>query len=222
MDIEQINLLRKRIFASIGECKDALSQADGDLDRALDMLKKVKTEPIVRRTGASIEQAYEFYQAANGDIDKAVEKLAYMKDSHDWQAKNAPKIEEYIAEINRADSVYDLFELCPMEFKFDSLKIFTVLYDFYSAMAPDELDNIALTGDENYFAEIKKALNIIGCTGLSDLFQQYLEAFKDDDDNKMNGLDSKFWERDEEFGQKLRGFVIENVEAIFSEKYRQI
>ena len=54
MDIEQINLLRKRIFASIGECKDALSQADGDLDRALDMLKKVKTEPIVRRTGASI------------------------------------------------------------------------------------------------------------------------------------------------------------------------
>ncbi len=79
--------------------KYALSQGDGDMERALDMLKKVKTEPIVRRTGASIEQAYEFYQAANGDIDKAVEKLAYMKDSYDWEVKNAPKIEEYIAKI---------------------------------------------------------------------------------------------------------------------------
>lgn len=79
--------------------KYALSQADGDMERALDMLKKVKTEPIIRRTGASIEQAYEFYQAANGDIAKAVEKLAYMKDSHNWEVKNAPKIEEYIAKI---------------------------------------------------------------------------------------------------------------------------
>ncbi len=72
--------------------KYALSQADGDIERALDMLKKVKTEPIVRRTGARIEQAYDFYQAAN-------EKLAYIKDSHNWEVKNAPKIEEYIAKI---------------------------------------------------------------------------------------------------------------------------
>ena len=112
------------------------------MERALDMLKKVKAEPIVRRTGASIEQAYEFYQAANGDIDKAVGKLAYMKDSRDWEVKNAPKIEDYRNQINQADSVYNLLELCPMKFTVDSLKIFMVLYDFYSAMAPGELDNI--------------------------------------------------------------------------------
>jgi Translation elongation factor Ts len=222
VDLAKINQLRRSIFASIGECVDALEQAGGDFGKALDILKKAETGPIVWKTGASIEQAYEFYQAANGDIDKAVEKLAYMKDSHDWEAKNAPKVEEYIAKINRADSVYDLFELCPMDFRFDSLKIFEALYDFYSAMAPGELDNIALTEDESRFAEIKKALTIIGCTGLSDLFRQYLKAYRDSDRNKMNGLDSKFWELDEEFGQKLRGFVIENVEAIFSEKYRQI
>jgi len=38
--IEQVKELRNRTSAGIGECKDALSRADGDIDKALELLKE--------------------------------------------------------------------------------------------------------------------------------------------------------------------------------------
>lgn len=170
MEIEKINYLRKRIISTISECEDALNKADGELEKALELIKSRKTELIVKETGVSVNVAVDMYQSCSGDVNGAINKLLYQKNSKEWEEKNIHKVEEYINRINSVRCAYELFELCPMGTGQKYGGLFEILYDFYSSFAPCELDNIALTADEKYFDEIRNSLREIKYLEMVQLF----------------------------------------------------
>lgn len=61
-DIEQIKALRDRTGVSVGECKKALEEADGDIDKAIEVLKSkgaaVAAKKSGRALGAGVVSAY--------------------------------------------------------------------------------------------------------------------------------------------------------------------
>lgn len=78
MSIENIEKLRKLIMASISDCKKALMETDNDVEKAFNLLKRQKMEPIIKKTGVSIDEAFLMYKQSNGDIEKAMERILYI------------------------------------------------------------------------------------------------------------------------------------------------
>lgn len=78
MGIENIKKLRKLIMAPISDCKKALVETGNDVEKAFNLLKQRKMEPIVKKTGVSIDEAFLRYKQCNGDIEKTMEKILYI------------------------------------------------------------------------------------------------------------------------------------------------
>lgn len=96
MDSNKVNELRKRIIATISECKLALEVSEWDIEKAFKYLKSLKISEIIKATEINDDVAFENYQKFNGDINRAIENIKYLKDSKEWELVNAPKIEDFI------------------------------------------------------------------------------------------------------------------------------
>ncbi|HEX9058684.1 MAG TPA: hypothetical protein VF941_00730 [Clostridia bacterium] len=81
MSVSKIKNLRKMITASITDCKKALEESEGDVERAFYLLKLNRIEPIVRKTGVSHEEAFKQYEQWNGDTDKAIQSILYLRET---------------------------------------------------------------------------------------------------------------------------------------------
>lgn len=62
ISVEQIKALREETGVSIGKCKEALIQAEGDMEKAREILKQVSAKAAAKKAdrelGAGIVQAY--------------------------------------------------------------------------------------------------------------------------------------------------------------------
>lgn len=79
MELEKIKSLRKRIYAPITECSEALKKTNGDIEKAFQIIKEVKIAEIVSKTGISKDKAFLLYQQYNGDIDKAISNVDFTR-----------------------------------------------------------------------------------------------------------------------------------------------
>lgn len=90
---EMVKQLRERTGVSMGKCKEALDQAGGDMETAIDLLRKAGIASAVKKEGREANEGL----IGVGESDKAIAVIEVNSET-DFVAKNE-KFKEFIKEI---------------------------------------------------------------------------------------------------------------------------
>lgn len=90
---EMVKQLRERTGVSMGKCKEALDQAGGDMETAIDLLRKAGIASAVKKEGREANEGL----IGVGESDKAI-AIIEVNSETDFVAKNE-KFKEFIKEI---------------------------------------------------------------------------------------------------------------------------
>src|SRR5690242_12780209 len=100
ISIDDVKKLRELTGSGIGDCKKALEEADGDFDRAVEILRIKGAKDVGKRAGRT---------AANGLVAHAGDALVELNCETDFVAKSSDfvdlgqRLAEYIAQAHPAD-----------------------------------------------------------------------------------------------------------------------
>ncbi len=103
---KDVKLLREKTGVGMMDCKKALTQADGDIDKALDILREKGLAAAAKKSGRIAAEGLVY---AYVDADKKVGAMVEINSETDFVAKNADfqaftqKITEIVAQQNPAD-----------------------------------------------------------------------------------------------------------------------
>jgi hypothetical protein len=76
-----VSELRRGLPASVSLCRDAITESDGDIRKAHDIVVRSLVDDVAVRTGISRAEANEFLTSASFDVERAVEL---------WRMDNSP------------------------------------------------------------------------------------------------------------------------------------
>ncbi|MDD3693391.1 MAG: translation elongation factor Ts [Oscillospiraceae bacterium] len=103
---QDVKLLREKTGVGMMDCKKALTEADGDMDKALDILREKGLAAAAKKSGRIAAEGLVY---AYVDADKKVGAMTEINSETDFVAKNADfqafaqKITEIVAQQNPAD-----------------------------------------------------------------------------------------------------------------------
>lgn len=214
MSLELIKKLKNETLCSVVEAKKILEIFNWDYDKSLLQIKKDKTSDLVIKLKINIDEAFIFYKKYNGDYENAIKHFLYEQKNQDISDFS---ILDYQKQINNCESVYDVFDLFPLNLEFKISKLLTFLFDYYSSANPGELDN--LVSDDNYNEEIKKALLEIEGNYFFDLFNNYLKEYKKNKREETNKIDNLFLENEQLFYNLLKNNINKNIKEIYKIRF---
>jgi elongation factor Ts len=117
---QEVNKLRQITGAGMMDCKKALTEADGDIDKAIDILRKKGQKVSASRSDRETTEGAVFIKTNSDDTEAALIALTcetdFVAKNEDFQAVGAQIAE--IAFTQRPNTIEDLLQL-----KFDDLTV---------------------------------------------------------------------------------------------------